>query len=807
MNTSDLFGFVKRVTILTLILFSPGKQLRADVDVDLDADLDVEIDEMRIVPPTNIEKIPGPVRIANYLYNQLPEDKEWSKPLPEGNGKGNRIYRIDAEVDEMRIVPRSPIDNYVIHQFPEDKKGLEALSEGIKKGDSIFQYGNWYGPGWWGGGTDKDKPGNMAPVDELDAAAQRHDYGYLVAEKMGKIYGKAEEYRLKAIADAIAVEDARKLDPDPSKWNPPAADPEKASRYRDRIITGFHYESMAYGLGDEVGRGINWVRSPVESWEMSDHNQKLDREDFERHVKIHIDHWERTEKSTEDAKPDLEGSPRAEDVDSAQDAEDTSVPGAKDDSPAGNEQAPDSSGKDQGIGTDDDDRKPADDKSDASESSPDGDDDSDTADSDKLDDDGLQHGAPSGDESDAYEDGARVVDDDGTEYQKGPDGSWQETGDKYDPVTKEQKDAWDREIEDARRKLKDHEASSGGSDPGSDDSDGNIIDNYADNYQEKQKSRSETSADNMDLNQQIKSSSTAGDQQIYDARKIVSSAGRDAKDIKDASSAKTAQKERDDSWGNTLGNAVGDGVQQGLENFASTFGSEAAEDAANQIFEGGKKTKAAPSGGAVAGVAPASGGSRAAPQPGGGQGSSGGGSAGAPAGSGGVPSDSGEQDGTGDSEGGVAADGDGLAEQLVKEAATMPSDKDDDFDKTGDTVTVKEDASANDGGGTANTGSSASGGFAKGHQDRTINGSGALAGKTVAGVTVKLSYNAYRIPDSFSIIYDGKSLGGSGMTSGSGSISGKSAGSSSSVTIRVLSNQEKKTTKWNWSAEVTFHTK
>jgi len=461
-------------------------------------------------------------------------------------------------------------------------------------------------------------------------------------------------------------------------------------------------------------------------------------------------------------------------------------------------------GDDDGVKSpDDQDDEEKDASEDDGESDSDADEDNEASDGEGEDDsaqkdDGLIHGPPSDHEGDAYEEGSRVIDDDGIEYEKQPDGSWTKTGDEYEPLTQEQKDAWDRELEDDDRNLKDQEASSGGSFDGSDDSsdsDGNILDIYADNYQAGQKKKNDISADNMDLNQQIKSSSTSGDQQIYDAKNIVSSAGRDAKDIKDASSSKTAQKDRDDSWGNTLGDAVSDGIKKGLDDFASTFGSDAADAAASQIFDGGNK-KPTPSGGAVGGSSSVSGGAGGAvPQPGGGSVTSGGG--------GGVKAGGG-QGGSGAGGGGAVANGDGSSGG----AGGSKSGQNDDFDKSGDSVTVKQDAAAGDGGGgTANAGSSASGGFAKGHQNRVINGSGALAGKKVTGVTVKLSYQAYGIPDAFAIIYEGKKLGGSGMTSGRGTISGKGAGTSSAVTIRVLSNQTNTGTQWNWSAEVTFHTK
>jgi len=175
-----------------------------------------------------------------------------------------------------------------------DKVGLRALSDGLRQGDTILEYGNWYGPGWWGGDRDPDKAGSKPPVDELDAAAQRHDFGYLVAERMGKIYGKSEELRLKAIADAIAVRDALRMDPDPSKWNPPAADPAKAARYRDRFITGFTYESKAYDGVSKLGNAANWVTSPLQTWEMSKTGQHLNEEDFEKQVERFVNNWNKT---------------------------------------------------------------------------------------------------------------------------------------------------------------------------------------------------------------------------------------------------------------------------------------------------------------------------------------------------------------------------------------------------------------------------------------------------------------------------------------------------------------------------------
>lgn len=90
---------------------------------------------------------------------------------------------------------------------------IENSTEGLKK--KILRYGNWYGPGYWGGSTDLKNPGLKPPVDSLDEVAMRHDFAYLLAEQQGAIYGYEEELRLKGIADKIAVDEAKALPADP----------------------------------------------------------------------------------------------------------------------------------------------------------------------------------------------------------------------------------------------------------------------------------------------------------------------------------------------------------------------------------------------------------------------------------------------------------------------------------------------------------------------------------------------------------------------------------------------------------------
>ena len=173
---------------------------------------------------------------------------------------------------------------------PRDRQTLKVEIEGyIKHNDSIFQYGNWYAP-WSGGARNDDKTDNKLPVDSLDAIAQKHDFAYQIAEQQGKIYGFAEEKRLKAIADYLAVRDAKALAENPKDWLLPATDPIKAARYRDRMITGFSYEAQTYDAVVAVSKGLNWATSPIESWAM-DKSLQLDATDLEKQINILQKDW------------------------------------------------------------------------------------------------------------------------------------------------------------------------------------------------------------------------------------------------------------------------------------------------------------------------------------------------------------------------------------------------------------------------------------------------------------------------------------------------------------------------------------
>lgn len=320
---------------------------------------------------------------------------------------------------------------------PEDVKGVGSLGKGLVKGDDITQYGNWYGPGWWGGDR-KATAGGKPPVDEMDAAAQRHDFGYQEAERMGKIYGKAEERRLKAIADAICTQDAQRLDPDPSKWNPPAADPEKASRYRDRMVTWFTHEQDVYDAAAKIGLGADWVTSPIENWEL-DRSQQLTRADLEKNVNRLIKDWNK--KNPPEA-------PKADEPASggAKNEPNTSDGGKKDDTTTGDKEttgktgdAPAADGKtgDSAAG----DKEPVDEGTAGTGVQPDGGDGGGAdPDAGKV---SNEAGAKVG--ADGYQEGDTVVDKNGKEFVN-KDGTWTPTGEDFGKVDGKTKDKWDKEL-------------------------------------------------------------------------------------------------------------------------------------------------------------------------------------------------------------------------------------------------------------------------------------------------------------------------------------------------------------------------
>ncbi len=169
----------------------------------------------------------------------------------------------------------------------------QMLGEANQQGDELLQYGNWYGPGWWGGDRDPNAAGAKPPVDELDAIAMRHDFGYQLADEWGAIYGEREAQRIRAMADAVAVQEAAKLDPDPSKWNPPATDPERADRYRDRIGFGFGYTASGRSGYSTVLNTGSWVTSPVQNWYSGYSENQMTPETMKKLIAARVQKWHR----------------------------------------------------------------------------------------------------------------------------------------------------------------------------------------------------------------------------------------------------------------------------------------------------------------------------------------------------------------------------------------------------------------------------------------------------------------------------------------------------------------------------------
>jgi hypothetical protein len=80
--------------------------------------------------------------------------------------------------------------------------------------------------------------GPLAPIDSLDAVAQKHDFGYKVAEALGNGRPAYISY-YKAMADSICAREAAALAKNPADWPHPPADIQQARKLRDRMVVGF----------------------------------------------------------------------------------------------------------------------------------------------------------------------------------------------------------------------------------------------------------------------------------------------------------------------------------------------------------------------------------------------------------------------------------------------------------------------------------------------------------------------------------------------------------------------------------------
>ena len=158
------------------------------------------------------------------------------------------------------------------------------------EGETRFRYGNWYGPGWWGGSELDARAGALPPIDALDRVAQKHDFGYEIAEKLGR-GNKRLEAHYKALADVIAVRDSLALDSDPRRWDPPAKDPGLARKYRERIALGFpNYQQRLNELKSAIPSRIDPSHPESMEW-FVDRKPPLDENQLEALMKQRVDSW------------------------------------------------------------------------------------------------------------------------------------------------------------------------------------------------------------------------------------------------------------------------------------------------------------------------------------------------------------------------------------------------------------------------------------------------------------------------------------------------------------------------------------
>jgi hypothetical protein len=166
---------------------------------------------------------------------------------------------------------------------PRDIRGIKlTISNHIIQDETLIRYGNWYDAKVWEGNFTA-KLGNNLPVDSLDAIAQGHAFAYQIAEQRGRIYGICEEKRIKSIADYFAVRDAKALSGYPNQWQQTPSDVSKASRYRDRMMTGFSEQTIGLKTPD-------WVTSPIENWQQ-DKSHQLAISDLEKQLSTLQNDW------------------------------------------------------------------------------------------------------------------------------------------------------------------------------------------------------------------------------------------------------------------------------------------------------------------------------------------------------------------------------------------------------------------------------------------------------------------------------------------------------------------------------------
>jgi tetratricopeptide (TPR) repeat protein len=144
---------------------------------------------------------------------------------------------------------------------------------------SVFspRYGNWYGPGWWGGSTAYDKPGDEPPINSLDMIAMAHDMAYGIAEEKGREVDNKEKYLLLALADKYCLDEVGDLPINPYDWRFPPSDLDlgNAGFYAEAMQNGFVYNALLMQIKSaiseaQVYRKLMKLLTPDEFRELRD---------------------------------------------------------------------------------------------------------------------------------------------------------------------------------------------------------------------------------------------------------------------------------------------------------------------------------------------------------------------------------------------------------------------------------------------------------------------------------------------------------------------------------------------------------
>lgn len=112
----------------------------------------------------------------------------------------------------------------------------------------------------------------------------------------------------------------------------------------------------------------------------------------------------------------------------------------------------------------------------------------------------------------------------------------------------------------------------------------NTSGDFAGNWTQSQTQRGADGSLTMAQNTQMDEAANAGNQTIRDADSVADAGGRDAQNIRDASTRATAKSDRENSWGKALGDAVEQGITEGGKAFGEALGGAAADEAVGEIF-------------------------------------------------------------------------------------------------------------------------------------------------------------------------------------------------------------------------------